>query len=295
MTVDEKDAGGAAQLNLASFEKDGFAIIDNVLPPDLFEAAKNACQKAVERGREGGWPYLRIVGKVFPPWPPSGPDIWGIQHLMHPDLGLPIFKQIYTDPKLLSAACTILAVPSPLSLQLELLNLLVNPHTTQFSLPYHRDTIPAGTPADEEAKMLARPRTGTQYNLALYDDDCLIVVPGSHRRPKTAEEARVLAQDDKTPLKDEIRVLLKPNQAVFFDNDILHRAEYNPSQHRATFHGCMGVEGQIERARMVLQHGVEYLKQESFADGMDAVGQKMWRNLMEGYGRSSNTVAIHDI
>ncbi|KAF3916587.1 hypothetical protein ABW20_dc0103054 [Dactylellina cionopaga] len=213
---------------------------------------------------------------------------------MHPDLNLPIFKQIYTNPNLLSTACAILAVPSPSSLQLELFNLLINPHTTPFSLPYHRDTIPAATPPEEEAKLLTRPRTGTQYNLALYDDACLIVVPGSHKRPKTTEDAEALAQDDKSPLKDEIKVILKPNQAVFYENDILHRADYNTLK-RVTLHGSLGMEGQVERARMVLQHGVEYLKAESFVEGMDQVGIKMWKNLIEGYGKSDNVKGIHEI
>ncbi|KAF3911019.1 hypothetical protein AA313_de0202620 [Arthrobotrys entomopaga] len=289
MTADENNT---VQVDLAGFERDGFVIIDDVLPPALFEAAKQACEEAVEKGRKGEWPHRRIVGKAFPPWPAAGPDIWGIQHLMHPDLGLPLFKQIYTNPKLLSTACATLGVQSPKSLQLELFNLLINPHTTPFSLPYHRDTIPATTPAEEEAKLLTRPRTGTQYNLALYHDACLIVVPGSHRRPKTIEERETLAKDDKTPLKDEIKVVLKPNQAVFYENDILHRAEYNTLQ-RVTLHGSLGMEGQVERARMVLQHGVEYLKSESFTEGLDDVGKKMWSNLMEGYGKSDQVAQIH--
>ncbi|KAK6535892.1 hypothetical protein TWF281_000143 [Arthrobotrys megalospora] len=282
------------QIDLEAFERDGFVIIDDVLPQDLFTAAKEACDIAVEKGRKEEWPYRRIVGKAFPPWPPSGPDIWGIQHLMHPDLKLPIFKQIYTNPKLLSTACAVLSLPSAESLQLELFNLLINPHTTPFSLPYHRDTIPAPTPPEEEARLLTRPRTGTQYNLALYDDACLIVVPGSHRRPKTAEEAATLKENDKAPLKDEIRVVLKPNQAVFYENDILHRAEYDTKK-RVTLHGSLGKEGQIERARMVLQHGVEYLKDEGFADGMGEIGKRMWKNLMDGYGKSADKANIHDI
>ncbi|EPS36463.1 hypothetical protein H072_10043 [Dactylellina haptotyla CBS 200.50] len=292
MTADEIVPREVAQIDLKAFERDGFVIVDNVLPPDLFEAAKKACEAAVEKGREGEWPHRRIVGKAFPPWPPSGPDIWGIQHLMHPDLGLPLFKEIYTNSTLLSTACAILDLPSPESLQLELFNLLINPHTTPFSLPYHRDTIPADTPAEEEAKLLTRPRTGTQYNLALYDDACLIVIPGSHRRPKTAEEAETLAKDDKSPLKDEIKVVLKPNQAVFYENDILHRAEYNTLQ-RVTLHGSLGMEGQVERARMVLQHGVEYLKDNAFTEGLNDTGKTMWKNLMEGYGKSNEVEGIH--
>ncbi|KAF3105787.1 hypothetical protein TWF569_008914 [Orbilia oligospora] len=294
MDSSKKPRGASTKIDLAAFERDGFVIIDDVLPLDMFEAAKEACEIAVEKGRREEWPHRRIVGKAFPPWPSSGPDIWGIQHLMHPDLKLPIFKQIYTDPKLLSTACAILSLPSAGNLQLELFNLLINPHTTPFSLPYHRDTIPAATLPEEEAKLLTRPRTGTQYNLALYDDACLIVVPGSHKRPKTDEEITTLKENEKAPLKDEIRVVLKPNQAVFYENDILHRAEYDTKK-RVTLHGSLGKEGQVERARMVLQHGVEYLKENSFAEEMGDVGKRMWGNLIDGYGKSIDETNIHDI
>ncbi|KAF3088825.1 hypothetical protein TWF594_005184 [Orbilia oligospora] len=294
MDSSKKPRGASTKIDLAAFERDGFVIIDDVLPLDMFEAAKEACEIAVEKGRREEWPHRRIVGKAFPPWPSSGPDIWGIQHLMHPDLKLPIFKQIYTDPKLLSTACAILSLPSAENLQLELFNLLINPHTTPFSLPYHRDTIPAATLPEEEAKLLTRPRTGTQYNLALYDDACLIVVPGSHKRPKTDEEITTLKENEKAPLKDEIRVVLKPNQAVFYENDILHRAEYDTKK-RVTLHGSLGKEGQVERARMVLQHGVEYLKENSFAEEMGDVGKRMWGNLIDGYGKSIDETNIHDI
>ncbi|EWC43951.1 hypothetical protein DRE_01303 [Drechslerella stenobrocha 248] len=293
MTADEKE--NSTKIDLAAFARDGFVIVDDVLPPDMFEAAKKACEEAVTKGRSGEWPHRRIVGKAFPPWPESGPDIWGIQHLMHPDLSLPIFKQIYVTPALLSTACQILALESPASLQLELFNLLINPHTTAFSLPYHRDSIPASATPEEETILLTRPRTGTQYNLALYDDTCLIVVPGSHKRAKTQGESTALATDDKAPLPGEIKVVLKPNQAVFYENDILHRAEYTTLK-RVTLHGSLGIEGQVERATMVLQHGVEYLKDEAFADNLGQVGRKMWMNLMQGYGKdgSNATKSIHD-
>ncbi|KAF3940877.1 hypothetical protein ABW19_dt0209467 [Dactylella cylindrospora] len=292
MALDSERNGAKSKIDLSAFERDGFIIVDDVLPPALFDAAKRSCEEAIEKGRRGEWPHLRIVGKAFPPWPVSGPDIWGVQHLMHPDLNLPIFKEIYTIDQLLSTACSILAVPSPSSLQLELFNLLINPHTTPFSLPYHRDTIPSATPSQEEVELLKRPRTGTQYNLALYDDACLIVVPGSHRRPKTADEQAILSADDKAPLPNEIRVVLKPNQAVFYENDILHRAVYTLDK-RVTLHGSVGMRGEVERARMVLQHGVEYLRDPKFAEELNEVGNDMWRNLLDGYGKSDKMEGIH--
>jgi hypothetical protein len=43
---------------------------------------------------------------------------------------------------------------------------------------------------------LRKPCFATQWNAALYDDECLLVVPGSHNRPRTAEEKRVNLDGD---------------------------------------------------------------------------------------------------
>lgn len=52
---------------------------------------------------------------------------------------------------------------------------------------------------------------------------------------------------------------------MFYNSNILHCAAYDPSERRATLHGCMGdVRGGTTRARNVLQHGLEWMKDERF-------------------------------
>lgn len=51
MTVED---GAALRERLA---KDGFIIVDDVLPADLFEKAKVACEAVIDRAREGKWPH----------------------------------------------------------------------------------------------------------------------------------------------------------------------------------------------------------------------------------------------
>lgn len=52
------------------------------------------------------------------------------------------------------------------------------------------DERPEAIP-EEELQELNKPCFATQWNAALYDDACLIVVPGSHRRARTPDEKRV--------------------------------------------------------------------------------------------------------
>jgi hypothetical protein len=41
--------------------------------------------------------YRRLVGTQFPPWN-EGTDVWGVQHMMHPDLNEPVFAEWYGSP-----------------------------------------------------------------------------------------------------------------------------------------------------------------------------------------------------
>jgi hypothetical protein len=49
----------------------------------------------------------RLVGTQFPPWT-EGTDVWGVQHLTHPELQEKTFAEWYGSPKLLEAVCQLL-------------------------------------------------------------------------------------------------------------------------------------------------------------------------------------------
>jgi len=139
-------------------------------------------------------------------------------------------------------------------LVLELFNLLIRPDR-DFELRWHRDDIPATATAEEELGRLREPAWHAQWNLALYDDESLIVVPGSHVRARTEVErnADPFAKD----LPGEIKVRMKAGDVVFYNNNILHRGAYLSGTERMTLHGSMGhFGGSRLRARNVLQHGI---------------------------------------
>lgn len=137
----------------------------------------------------------------------------------------------------------------------------MNPSKTPFSLAWHRDAIPPETLKDREIELLKAPRFGTQWNTALYDDECLIVVPGSHCRPRTEEERKVTIEDPRAPISGELVVKLKAGDTVFYDNNILHRAVYPVKPVRVTLHACMGtIQAGAERAKNILQHEMEWVR-----------------------------------
>lgn len=76
------------------FERDGFVVIDDLVPAALFPELQAAC--------------ARVVGRQFPPFDTDGEDAWGVQHVMHPDLAEPAFARWYASDALAGAVCALL-------------------------------------------------------------------------------------------------------------------------------------------------------------------------------------------
>jgi hypothetical protein len=188
--------------------------------------------------------------------------------MMHPDMpGHEVFTAFYFSDAVISPTKDLLQCTDD-DLVMELCNLLVRPDK-DFELVWHRDDIPPSATDEEELERLNQPAYSAQWNLALYDDNSLIAIPGSHKRARTAEERKAGKYDH---LEGEIMVELKVGDVVFYNNNILHRGRYDQGKERMTLHGSAGhVKGARVRARNVLQHG-----------GRDWVERCDFRGLEEG-------------
>ncbi|KAK5077032.1 hypothetical protein LTR64_005490 [Lithohypha guttulata] len=269
----------------------GYIHIPKLLPPHLLLAAQATSKYLVSRTRTGTfWPYVRTVPKQYPPWPElnlkaPNPDlnIWGVQHLLHPNLTSlrDVYAEIYFSEEVIGVVRELLGEPddtttessgqdraavSDEDLVMELFNLLCSPTKSHdFELAWHRDDVrPDVSPDIEEHELRTKTPGGrqlhAQYNIALFDDESLIVISGSHRRVRTQQERD--ATPYQTGLESEIVVKLQPGDAVFYDSNILHRGVYKGIDEknelgRMTLHGSVGLKGYgNERSRQVLQHGV---------------------------------------
>ncbi|KAI4130771.1 MAG: hypothetical protein LQ338_001543 [Usnochroma carphineum] len=246
----------------------GFIILPSAVNPTELLSLRSACHKARPLAESGQWPHLRTLPKQFPPWS-SDPShgIWGIQHLLHPDMpNRETFAASYFNDTIIDTTKQLLHCEDE-DLVMELYNLLIRP-TQNFELRWHRDDIPPSAPAEEEERRLREPAWHAQWNLALYDDDSLLVVPGSHKRARTEDERAADPYEKDMP--GQMVVGLKAGDVVFYDNNILHRGVYDSGKERMTLHGSVGhVAGGRARARNVLQHGtVEWVERCGF-DGLD--------------------------
>ncbi|RMZ91427.1 hypothetical protein DV736_g1328, partial [Chaetothyriales sp. CBS 134916] len=304
--------------NLDALQRDGFVIVRNLLTPDEVKHYRSIATTVTTKTRTGGWPYFRTVPKQFPPWPSTPPPaseggIWGVQHLLHPEMpGRESFANCYFSESILKVAEELMGIQGPGNganepLVMELFNLLVAPETKDFELRWHRDDISEKATAEEELKQLAAKSPGghqshAQYNLALCPDTSLIVVPGSHRRARTDTERS--AGPYEPHLSNQLVVKLEPGDVVFYDSNILHRGVYKgkleaAEESRLTLHGSIGLKAADAgdaannvRATAVLQHGVgAWVHREDAAFGIGERPERMRANLVamgngEGVGYS---------
>jgi len=136
-------------------------------------------------------------------------------------------------------------------------------------LRWHRDDVRETASEDEERQALAIWHYGIQWNTALYEDSCLYIVPGSHRRPRDEAQWALSSTseppDNPLDMPGSLQVILKPGETVFYNSNILHCATYNSRAKRATLHACMGeISGGSTRARNILQHGLNWMKEDRF-------------------------------
>ncbi|SJL06552.1 related to phytanoyl-CoA dioxygenase family protein [Armillaria ostoyae] len=267
------------------FTSQGFVIVPDLVSPSDLTLLRTACEDVVERTRSGRWSLRRTVGKQFPPYDADDDDSWGVQMLMHPELGHPIFAEWYTSDALTSVVKELLGCEEEV-LQMELFNLLINPISHDFALRWHRDDVKGDASLVEEKAALALWNHGIQWNTALYEDACLYVVPGSHSVPRTPEQrmhsTTMDAPADPLDMPGAIPVVLKPGDTVFYNNNILHLGTYSAKAKRATLHASMGdVRGGSVRARNVLQHGLGWMKEDTFRDGLSVKGKAMLDRLIE--------------
>ncbi|OKL57523.1 hypothetical protein UA08_06917 [Talaromyces atroroseus] len=297
---------------LEALQRDGFVVVRSLLSPSEVATLRDAATEITLMTRNAKWPYLRSVPKQFPPWPNTPPPsseggIWGVQHLMHPEMPYrDKFIKTYFSPKILGVAEELLGISGSdcskeEKLVMELFNLLVAPENKAFELRWHRDDIQETVTPERELELLQQKspegkQSHAQYNLALCPDASLIVVPGSHRRVRT--EIERAADPYEAVLPNQLVVKLEPGDAVFYDSNILHRGIYQPKveggeETRLTLHGSLGLKDNSKadnkvRATAVLQHGIGFwIDREDASLGAGERAEKMRTNLIS-LGRGEN-------
>ena len=149
-------------------------------------------------------------------------DIWGVNNIFHPSICEQALVDALAHPQILDVIEALIGQ----KLRYHLCTLLVSSEQKPYHINWHRDSAPDGEVPLET--LLARLRSHVQLNGALYDDETLHIVPGSHRRELTDAERVVIRQTPKSTMPDQLVVKLQAGDIVFYNSSLLHKG-YNPT------------------------------------------------------------------
>jgi len=223
--------------NRDEFLEQGFVILRQVIPPGELESLRHSHEILVERQREV---WARERG---PDDPPGG--VWETGH--QPRLGIGRMGAEHDE----STASTIelwlhenvQGVSSHLLAEEDApvteMMMMCNPVRDRGPAAWHRDFYPplnAPLMAYADDILETGPRY-VQWNIPLYDDDVLWVIPGSHIRPNTAEENETIGRDPRVPVAGGVQTHLNAGDGVAYILPILHWGSNYSTKKRRTIHG----------------------------------------------------------
>ena len=227
------------KLNRDEFLETGYLIVKEAVQRDKLERVRQAYETLVNRQRDN-WKAERAEND-----PPEG--VW--ETAPQPRLQLsrpPLVNQI--DPET-APAVEVWLEENIHGVSTELLNIadgavtemmmMCNPVRYHGPAKWHRDLHPIDTAPLQgyiDDILEGGPRY-VQWNVPLYDDSVLWVIPGSHLRLNTPKENEVMLADPRCPLPNGVQTHLEAGDGVVYILPILHwGSNYNPKMRR-TVHG----------------------------------------------------------
>jgi len=214
--------------------ENGFAIVRNIVPRDQLDSLRAGFEMQFEKQR-----HIETAKRSADDPPASW---WenSRQRRVFPEqtvdeLSAHVIDFLLGSPQEISRK--VMAAPRA---SLFIFNSLNNPLREIGPDPWHRDPTSASVaPLEGLINDLVANRVlaQVQWNIPLYDDPTLWVVPGSHRRLNTPEEERQLREDPRRPLPGGTPVELRAGDGVVYSNLLLHWGSfYTPRRLRRTFH-----------------------------------------------------------
>ena len=219
------------------FLEEGYVIRRQVIPPDRIEELRRVYEILVDRQR-AIWARDRAPGD-----PPGGHWETGAQpRLILTDMAGEIDAstaaavEIWLHENVQGVSSRLLGVDDAAVTEMML---MCSPVRDHGPARWHRDFSPAHSSSvmgyAEDIRENG-PRY-VQWNLTLYDDDVLWVVPGSHLRPNTPEEVEQLRRNDRAPLDSGVQTHLAAGDGVAYILPILHWASNYGTRLRRVIHG----------------------------------------------------------
>lgn len=223
--------------NRDEFLEQGFVVLRRVIPPGDLDELRRSHELLVKRQREV-WAL-----NAGPDDPPGGVWETGAQpRLITSNMGDQHDKNTASTVELWLHE-NIQGVSSYLLAEDDVPNtemmMMCNPTTNRGPAAWHRDFYPPlNAPLMAYADDIVEngPRY-VQWNIPLYDDNVLQVIPGSHVRRNTEEENKSMESDPRAPVPGCVQPQLNAGDAVAYILPILHWGSNYSTRKRRTIHG----------------------------------------------------------
>ena len=213
------------------YHEQGYVVVDDAVDPDMMDELEAAGRRVRDKIRAGEVDVHSILGENREPQ-----VIWG---LIAPEFRESIFAEYLISEPVEAYTHAFLGQ----ELRLGWAVIFCTGNQVPYDSTWHRDLGSAdkGASAEEELALL----NYSQYNLvkwhlALVDDPCFRVVPGSHRRYRTEAEREVLIERPRDPMPGERTIEVKRGQTVFWNGKTIHRGVTPEGlKERMSLHGGM--------------------------------------------------------
>jgi len=260
------------QIDPKQFLYDGYVILKNVVPPDRLDELRASFETLVDR-QQANWAH-----------DPDDPGCFAYV-AKQPRLA---FQTVIDEATANTVEFCLHENTLGVSRQalgtrdvgLKQMILLCNPGVAHGPDLWHRDVSHGPTNnaplAGLQADMRANGPGSVQWNIPLYDDDVLWVVPGSHRRLNTARENQELLKDPRARLSNCTQVRLKAGDGVMYINTILHwPSNYSTRLRRIIHLRYTSFGGQL------YPYGSRFLWEPGFVKHLSAEGQAGFHRFIE--------------
>ena len=221
--------------------EDGYIILRNVIPPSELDKMRAGVETLVSRQRA-------IWARDRKPNEPSGGQ-WDVAAQPRVILNQVVDAEtayvidFFIGENTLGVAQQLTKGPKMAPI---VMWVMCNPIRDHGPADWHRDLGPHKEPPLRglQADLLENGPGFVQWNVPLYDDDVLWVVPRSHRRINTEQEDLELLANSRAPLSSGMPVRLRAGDGVVYLNALLHWGSNYSAKLRRTLHfGGRAFEG----------------------------------------------------
>lgn len=210
---------------LCSYHENGYLIIEDAIAPDSLPALQQAYEETIERAL--------VLGHAKRNSETGFLEGHRFQNPHHPDLASPALLEGLVAEPVMQFCC---GLTGPKLAFYGIAAFAMQPEF-DYRGGWHRDSYAAWGKDSEKELQIREIHTWpcTQVLLAIEDDACFWLVPGSHNRQNTPEEERKFEEGEtgwEEMFPGAVQLKLRAGMAVPFDSRAIHRGLKRPGSSR---------------------------------------------------------------